>query len=154
MTTAPRALLRERASRRSHVVAAAAGSIARHVSAVWKDWLVAGTDAHAKNYSILIGAEGRVRLAPLYDRASALPFAEKQLRKLKLAMSIGGRYRVHEIDLHRWEKFAGELKLDGEQVRERVLAMTEALTDLTATVLSRRRREGLTHPILGCSERS
>jgi serine/threonine-protein kinase HipA len=36
------------------------------------NWLIAGTDAHAKNYSLLIGAGGRVRLAPLYDVASIL----------------------------------------------------------------------------------
>ena len=37
------------------------------------NWLIAGTDAHAKNFSLLIGAEGRARLAPLYDIASILP---------------------------------------------------------------------------------
>jgi serine/threonine-protein kinase HipA len=33
------------------------------------NWLIGSTDAHAKNYSILIGAGGRVRLAPLYEMA-------------------------------------------------------------------------------------
>ena len=39
---------------------------------IW-NWLIAGTDAHAKNYSLLL-AEDQVRLAPLYDVASALPY--------------------------------------------------------------------------------
>ena len=32
-----------------------------------------GTDAHAKNYSLLISAGGEARLAPLYDLSSQLP---------------------------------------------------------------------------------
>jgi len=34
--------------------------------------LIAGTDAHAKNYSLLLAAD-QVRLAPLCDIVSALP---------------------------------------------------------------------------------
>jgi serine/threonine-protein kinase HipA len=40
------------------------------VDAVGFNWLIAGTDAHAKNYSLLIAGGPRVRLAPLYDLAS------------------------------------------------------------------------------------
>ena len=40
------------------------------VQALALNWLIGGTDAHAKNYSVLIGAGGRARLAPLYDIAS------------------------------------------------------------------------------------
>jgi len=36
------------------------------------NWLIGGTEAHAKNFSMLIGAGGRSRLAPLYDIASGL----------------------------------------------------------------------------------
>src|SRR5216683_2884559 len=39
--------------------------VQRFVDALAFNWLIAGTDAHAKNYSLLIGAEGRARLAPL-----------------------------------------------------------------------------------------
>ena len=37
------------------------------------NWLIAGTDAHAKNFSLLIAPGPQIRLAPLYDLASALP---------------------------------------------------------------------------------
>jgi hypothetical protein len=37
---------------------------------IW-NWLIAGTDAHAKNYSVLL-AGNDIRLAPLYDMSSAL----------------------------------------------------------------------------------
>jgi serine/threonine-protein kinase HipA len=54
---------------------------------IW-NWLIAGTDAHAKNYSLLL-AEDQVRLAPLYDVASSLPYGNHE-RKLTFAMKIGG----------------------------------------------------------------
>ncbi len=38
---------------------------------VW-NWVIGGTDAHAKNYSLLLSGS-QVRLAPMYDVASALP---------------------------------------------------------------------------------
>jgi len=46
--------------------------VGRFVDALAVNWLIAGTDAHAKNYSILL-APGQTRLAPLYDVASSLP---------------------------------------------------------------------------------
>src|ERR1700682_4452920 len=46
--------------------------VSTFLDAVIFHWLTAGTDAHAKNYSLLIGPGGSARLAPLYDLASAL----------------------------------------------------------------------------------
>ncbi len=118
------------------------------LDAVALNWLIGGTDAHAKNFSILIGGRGRVRLAPLYDVASVLPYARGRERKLKLAMKIGGKYRLHEIGLHAWTRLARELKLDPEHVRIRVLDLSDALPDQLADVVRRARAEGLRHPIL------
>jgi serine/threonine-protein kinase HipA len=60
------------------------------VNAIGFNWLIAGTDAHAKNYSLLIAEGPRVRLAPLYDLASVLPYDEFDIHKVKLAMKVGG----------------------------------------------------------------
>src|SRR5580704_12648103 len=49
-----------------------AEDVATFLDSVAYNWLIVGTDAHAKNYALLIGAEGRIRLAPLYDVASIL----------------------------------------------------------------------------------
>jgi serine/threonine-protein kinase HipA len=49
-----------------------AEDVATFLDSVSYNWLIAGTDAHAKNYALLIGGEGRVRLALLYDVASVL----------------------------------------------------------------------------------
>ncbi len=51
-----------------------AEDVATFLDLVVYNWLIVGTDAHAKNYALLIGAEGRVRLAPLYDVASVLRY--------------------------------------------------------------------------------
>ena len=65
------------------------------VAALGFNWLIAGTDAHAKNFSLLLGAR-RVRLAPLYDVASILPYDEFDMHKVKLAMKIGGEYKLDQ----------------------------------------------------------
>ena len=52
-----------------------------------------GTDAHAKNYSLVL-AGPEVRLAPLYDVASALPY-ETAHQKLRLAMKFGSDYKLN-----------------------------------------------------------
>jgi serine/threonine-protein kinase HipA len=44
------------------------------VDAIAFNWLIAGTEAHAKNYALLLGGNGAVRLAPLYGLASILPY--------------------------------------------------------------------------------
>ncbi|YCH07154.1 HipA domain-containing protein [Arthrobacter sp. alpha11c] len=57
---------------------------------------VAGcTDAHAKNYSILLqGSE--VQIAPLYDLATYAPYWEGE-STIDLAMSVKGEYRLQKI---------------------------------------------------------
>lgn len=47
--------------------------ISSFVDSLIFNWLIAGTDAHAKNFSLLLGSQGAVRLAPFYDLASVLP---------------------------------------------------------------------------------
>lgn len=67
-------------------------------------WITAGTDAHLRNFSLLIEPGQSCRLAPLYDVASALGLVIKprQRRELRLAMSIGGLTALQEIDRAAW----------------------------------------------------
>ncbi len=105
---------------------AADDAVRRFLDALIWNWLVAGTDAHAKNYSLLLSG-GDVRLAPLYDIASALPY-DKHERELKFAMKIGGDYRVHP---HRdtWDKAATDLGLNADAVLERVVRLATTAPD-------------------------
>ncbi|MGH3274282.1 MAG: HipA N-terminal domain-containing protein [Streptosporangiaceae bacterium] len=75
----------------------------------------------AKNYSLLL-ADGEVRLAPLYDIASALPYGTHE-RKLRLAMKIGGEYRISPIS-NTWRKAADELGIDNDLALGRVRELT------------------------------
>ncbi len=120
------------------------------IDALVFNWVVAGTDAHAKNYSVLVGRGGGIRLAPLYDIASFLPYATHGIRKLTLAMKIGGKYRLHDIGGHAWHKLALELGRAPEHQRAKIASMCNALPDLAAEVLQRTSADGLLHP--GLSE--
>jgi serine/threonine-protein kinase HipA len=109
-------------------------AVTRFFDALVWNWLVGGTDAHAKNYSLLL-AGGQVRLAPLYDIASALPYGPHE-RKLKLAMKIGGDYRVFPFH-NSWGKAADELGIDTEfafaRIRELTGRVAEAFAEAAAS---------------------
>jgi serine/threonine-protein kinase HipA len=81
------------------------------------NWLVLGSDAHAKNYSLLLSGRD-VRLAPLYDVASALPHFHTS--KVELAQKIGGEHRAAIIERRHWERLAGEAGLDAGELVARI----------------------------------
>jgi len=100
----------------------------RFADALAFNWLIAGTDAHAKNYSLLL-AGNQIRLAPLYDIASILPYDESDGYKVKLAMKVGDDYKLRRTDRRSaWEHAADELKLDRARLITRVLDLAERLT--------------------------
>ena len=117
------------------------------VRALALNWLIGGTDAHAKNYSMLIGAAGRARLAPLYDVASTLPY-DFDSRKLRLAMKIGESYLLDDISLRQWRKLASSVRLDEEQVREECLDLAQRFPDALADVIKTAKAEGLDETVL------
>jgi serine/threonine-protein kinase HipA len=118
------------------------------VKALGYNWLIGGTDAHAKNYSLLIAAGTDVRLAPLYDLASALAYPAFDPHRIKLAMRIGGHYRLREIGRHQWERLARELNINGEQLVTTLLEFADSLPDHVASTRDRLHAEGLAHPII------
>jgi serine/threonine-protein kinase HipA len=118
------------------------------IDAVAFNWLIGGTDAHAKNYSMLIGTAGRVRLAPIYDVASILPYDEYDPMKIRLAMKLGGSYRICDISARSWEKLSAELRLDQEQVARRICAMSAKLPGEAKAIRGRLDAVGMRHPIL------
>jgi serine/threonine-protein kinase HipA len=105
-------------------------AIERFRDALLVNWLLVGNDAHAKNYSLLLSGR-QVRLAPLYDVASALPY-DLYVPKLKLAMRIGGYYRLSQISGRQWRRFAEGVGLDGDDVVQRGLDLAQQLPDALA----------------------
>lgn len=121
--------------------------VQRFVDALIFNWLIGGTDAHAKNYAMLIGAEGRARLAPLYDIASILPYGF-DAQKIRSAMKIGGAYRIRDIGPRQWRKLATELRLDANRLLTRISDLARALPDALADVCRSTQAEGIGHPLI------
>ncbi len=94
-------------------------------------WLLAATDAHAKNYSIALLPEGRFKLAPLYDVISVQPLFDKgQLRRnqMKLSMAFGNsrHYRMDKLSVRHFAETAKASGLPANLINE---LGTELLTD-------------------------
>lgn len=118
------------------------------VKSLMLNWLIAGTDAHSKNYAMLIAGGGQARLAPLYDMASALPY-DFDFKKLRMAMKIGGVYPLANIGPRQWTKFAAEVRAPVKEVMSQCLALTERLPEAAFSAAAKVRAEGLEHPIIG-----
>jgi serine/threonine-protein kinase HipA len=118
------------------------------LDAVAYNWLIAGTDAHGKNFALLIGAQARVRLAPLYDVASVLPYQDIDIERVKLSMRLGGEYRLRNIRLYHWRRLAEELRVDPDSMIQRADEFARQLADHIPDVRRRMTEEGLTHPII------
>ena len=117
------------------------------IDALGFNWIIAGTDAHAKNYSLLLSGRG-IRLAPLYDVASILPYDDCDFQKMKLAMKVGGEYKLSLVGLRQWQKFAREMRIDADALVERLAAMAERLPDEVNAARAGARSEGLDAPII------
>lgn len=117
--------------------------VSTFIDALVVAWATAGTDGHAKNYSLLHSGGGKSRLAPLYDVASILPYTDAALRRTKLAMSIGGKYKVNEIGSVEWRKFADEMKVAPEVVQQSLRRIVAAIPDAAATVRRAAEHDGL-----------
>lgn len=113
----------------------------RFVDALAFNWLIAGTDAHAKNYALLLHGSW-ARLAPLFDVSSFLPYDDSKGHRVNLAMKVGDGYRLTRADRpDAWQKSASELGLDAHDVVARVVdlagrvpaAVAEAAAEPTIT---------------------
>lgn len=98
-------------------------------------WVIGGTDAHAKNYGLLLSGSD-VRLAPLYDLNSILPYEVSEFRDLKagqvgsldgeLAMKVGATRNLRGVTGTDWELFAKENGLNPTNVKAIVYDVIEA----------------------------
>jgi serine/threonine-protein kinase HipA len=108
-------------------------------------WLMAAPDGHAKNFSIHLLAEGRYRLAPLYDVMSIWPIegrgaSQYSLHKAKLAMAVWGKnkhYRYPDVQRRHFNNTAARyfLRSDAEIIIEGVLERVDGAVDAVAARL-------------------
>ena len=118
------------------------------LGAIGFNWMIAGADAHAKNYALLISGGPRVRLAPLYDLASILPYDEFDLHKVKLAMKVGGEYELLEIGRRQWLKLAQDVRVEADGLIDRLRIMADRLADAVGDAARRAHAEGLDNPLI------
>ena len=107
--------------------------------------LVCNTDAHAKNYSILIRGSG-ASLAPIYDVMCGDVW-EKVTKRL--AQTIAGESRGEQLEGRHWQRFARECGLNPRQVVDRVSTMAKsALAKAEEAAAEVARMPAGPHPIL------
>ena len=108
-------------------------------------WLLAATDGHAKNFSIVHLPGGRFHSTPLYDILSAHPIIGTGRnhiapQKAKLAMAVRGssnHYLIDKIQRRHWGMQARQVGL-GTAVAEDII---EELIEATADVVTRVRAQ-------------
>ena len=96
--------------------------ILRLLDMVLVNVIACNTDAHAKNYSILIRGNG-VTLAPTYDVMCGEVW--ENVTK-NLAQKIAGKNRGDHLKGRHWERFARDCGLNPKQVIDRVGALAKS----------------------------
>lgn len=117
----------------------AARNLKQFMDMLFFNYLIGAPDAHGKNYSLLLGLSDAY-LAPLYDVASLLPYAERPF-DIKLAMGVAGENRVGRLSSRRLGKFAAdngleEFELTGDLLAERMAALAERIPGKLDEVLT------------------
>jgi serine/threonine-protein kinase HipA len=100
----------------------AATEIVRLLDLVILNVLCANTDAHAKNYSIMIRGNG-ASLAPAYDIMCGEVWGGVTKN---LAQKIAGKSRCDDLHAKDWQRFARDCGLNPKQVLDRVAELAKA----------------------------
>lgn len=134
--------------------------VAGFVRALGFNWLVAGTDAHARNYALLHHRQ-RTRLAPLYDLNSFLPYQQPHA-PISLAMRVGD-YQTDPavIGAEHWKQLAGQVRLDPAAITSMLRELGTLLLDVAPSVLvdehssrlPKRMRTALSKHVTACLRR-
>jgi mRNA-degrading endonuclease RelE of RelBE toxin-antitoxin system len=119
----------------------------RFMAAIAFNYLIMGTDAHAKNYSLLLGEGGRVRLAPFYDLASLLPY-QRQRRDERFAMRVGGYYQDYRIQPRHFERTARQSGYPPGELMRQIGAWAMTLPEQARELLAQLGKEGIKTPVL------
>jgi serine/threonine-protein kinase HipA len=128
------------------------GDVGAFVDTLALHWVICGTDAHAKNYSLLL-TPGSVRLAPFYDLISVLPYPRwVDYKEAKLAMRIDREYRLWKIRRRHWEGLAVRSDLDPEPLVERMRELLAAVPAAVARTAEGVRNEGLGNDLVDSLE--
>jgi serine/threonine-protein kinase HipA len=106
----------------------------RLLDALAFNYAIAGTDGHARNFSLLLSGPGVV-LAPLYDLNSALPYTRPwgkrfdSVKKLHSSFVLGSTDAFTRVAAADWHTVGDLLGLDGDVAVERVASIVKQVPD-------------------------
>ena len=121
------------------VAARPAVDVLKLLDAMIFNLIVGNADAHGKNFSILYDRDGP-RLAPLYDLLATVAYPELSP---KLAMRIGKRATLGEMDAKGWIAFAADAGVGMLLIRRRVSEVSQTVMARANEVASKLMRPGL-----------
>lgn len=101
--------------------------VRRFSDALLFNYLSGSPDGHAKNFSLLLVGT-QVRLAPLYDLATGLPYDARDAAR-QSAFAIGGVRNFGESYPKHWRAHARDLGLDEDERVERVRHLARELPE-------------------------
>jgi serine/threonine-protein kinase HipA len=94
--------------------------------------LICNSDSHAKNYSVLVGAAGTAKLAPLYDLMCAAVY--KQVNQ-SLPQQIATKRNANELHGNDWRQFASTVGLSPAVVTRRVHELSDRVASMLEEAL-------------------
>ena len=106
------------------------------------NFIIGGSDAHGKNYGLLLAARGRFRLAPLYDVISILPYIQ-HAKEGKLAMSVDRSYHFDRIQPFHWEAQARRAGYSPERTLAHIRDLIARVPDEAASMKRLFIKEGM-----------
>ena len=121
------------------VAARPAVDVLKLLDSVIFNLIVGNADAHGKNFSILYDRDGP-RLASLYDLLATVAYPELSP---KLAMRIGKRATLGEMDAKGWSAFAADAGVGLPLIRRRVSEISQAVIARADDVAGEVMRAGL-----------
>lgn len=86
--------------------------------------LIGGTDAHAKNCSLILSGP-RAQIAPLYDVASAAPYSQHE--RLSTPMKVGEHWKMLDVTKADWAKVGRLFGIDADLAVTQVEGLRELL---------------------------
>lgn len=115
------------------------------------NFVIGGTDAHARNYSIVYAPGGAFRLAPLYDVISDLPYADQ--RDSTLAMGIDGHRELRGIAPRHWKALATDVGFEPDRALAHVHDIIARAPAAASAVLADLGKEELTRTLVHLVDR-
>ncbi len=119
----------------------------RFMQAIVFNYWILGSDAHAKNYSLLLGRNGQVRLARLYDLASLLPYVDRR-KDCRFAMKIDRYYRDDQIQYRHFEKLARSCEFPSTELLQIIEKMATELLQHTHRIATDMQTHDIHHPVI------